>query len=39
MLLKSKYQVKLQKKYLKILYLSTALKDTFALLVQPTVGK
>lgn len=39
MLLKSKTTVKLQKRYLKILFLSTALKDTFALVVMPSIGK
>ena len=39
MLLKSKATVKLQKRYQKILYLSTALKDTFVFLGMPSLGK
>ena len=39
MLLKSKSNVKLNKRYQKILYLSTALKDTFVFLGMPSLGK
>lgn len=39
MLLKSKYCVRLPKTYHKILFLSTALKDTFVFLAMPGIGR
>lgn len=39
MLLKSSNTVKLPKRYLKMLYLSTALKDTYVFLAMPSIGK
>ena len=39
MLLKSKKHVKLPKRYQKMLFLSTAFKDTFAFIAMPSNGK
>jgi ABC-type taurine transport system ATPase subunit len=39
MLLSSKYEVKLAKSYLKVLYLSVAANDTFVFLGMSGVGK
>lgn len=39
MLLSNKHHVRLAKRYQKILFLSTALKDTFVFLAVPSIGK
>jgi hypothetical protein len=39
MLLTNKQQVKLNKRYYKILFLSIALKETFVFLGMPSLGK